>query len=106
MNESQDPATIPTRGDRGAQGCVASSQSRSTSAGAIRNRSPALASPRKSGIVYNPTLEVKTIDLEGNKYCDVQGNEVSGSVTLQPFESRILIAVGAPTPESEEQATE
>jgi hypothetical protein len=98
MNESQDPATIPTRGGRGAQGCVASSQSRSTSAGAIRNRSPALASPRKSGIVYNPTLEVKTIDLEGNKYGDVQGNKISGNVTLLPFESRILIAADFETP--------
>jgi parallel beta-helix repeat protein len=65
-----------------------------------------LAEPRTSRIVYNPTLDVAIVDLEGRKYCDVQGNEVSGSVTLQPFEPRILIAVGAPTPESQEQATE
>jgi hypothetical protein len=52
----------------------------------------ALASPRKSRIVYNLTLDVKTIDLEGNKYCDVQGNKISGNVTLPPFESKILIS--------------
>ncbi len=65
-----------------------------------------LAYLRNSRIVYNATLDVATVDLEGKKYCDVQGNEISGSVTLQPFESRILIAVGAPTPESEEPTTE
>ena len=58
----------------------------------------ALASPRKSGIVYNPTLDVKTIDLEGNKYGDVQGNKISGNVTLLPFESRILIAADFESP--------
>lgn len=58
----------------------------------------ALASPRKSGIVYNPTLEVKTIDLEGNKYCDVQGNKISGNVTWPPFESKILISADFETP--------
>jgi hypothetical protein len=51
-----------------------------------------LASPTKSRIVYNTTLEVQTIDLEGNTYCDVEGNPVSGAVVLQPFESKILIA--------------
>jgi parallel beta-helix repeat protein len=65
-----------------------------------------LAYPRRSRIVYNATLDVTTVDLEGQKYCDVLGNEVSGSVTLQPFESKILIALGDPTPESEEPTTE
>jgi parallel beta-helix repeat protein len=51
-----------------------------------------LAEPRESRIVYNPTLDVMTVDLEGKTYCDVQGNLVSGEVTLQPFESKILIA--------------
>ncbi len=51
-----------------------------------------LAYPRKSRIVYNATLDVATVDLEGQQYCDVQGNQVAGSVTLQPFESKILIA--------------
>ncbi len=65
-----------------------------------------LAYPRKSRIVYNATLDVAAVDLEGRKYCDVQGNEVSGSVTLQPFESKILIALAEPIPESEEPTTE
>jgi parallel beta-helix repeat protein len=57
-----------------------------------------LASPRKSRIVYNATLDVATVDLEGKEYCDVQGNEVAGKVTLQPFESKILIAADFETP--------
>jgi parallel beta-helix repeat protein len=57
-----------------------------------------LARPRTSRIVYNPTLDVMTVDLEGQKYCDVQGNQVSGPVTLQPFESKILIAAEFETP--------
>ncbi len=61
-----------------------------------------LAYPRKSRIVFNATLDVATVDLEGQKYCDVQGNQVSGSVTLQPFASKILIALGEPTPEPEQ----
>ncbi len=64
-----------------------------------------LASLRTSRIVYNPTLDVKTIDLGGDKYCDVQGQPISGAVTLQPFESKILISLGEPTAESEEQTT-
>jgi parallel beta-helix repeat protein len=48
--------------------------------------------PQKdSRIVYNPSLDVIDIDLESDKYCDVQGNKIYGTVTLQPFESRILI---------------
>ena len=46
---------------------------------------------RESRIVYNPSLEVIDVDLESDKYCDVQGNKVYGTVTLQPFESKILI---------------
>ena len=42
-------------------------------------------------IVYNPSLEVVSIDLESEKYCDVDGNKIYGSVSLQPFESKILI---------------
>jgi hypothetical protein len=48
--------------------------------------------PVKSRIVYNPSLDVISIDLGTDKYCDVQGNKVHGKVRLQPFESRILIA--------------
>jgi parallel beta-helix repeat protein len=57
-----------------------------------------LAEPRTSRIVYNPTLGVATVDLAGKEYCDVQGNRVSGKVTLQPFESKILIAADFETP--------
>jgi parallel beta-helix repeat protein len=65
-----------------------------------------LAEPRTSRIVYNPTLDMATVDLAGKEYCDVQGNKISGSVVLQPFESRILIALGEPAPEPEEQTTD
>ena len=65
-----------------------------------------LASPTKSRIIYNTTLSPTTVDLAGNKYCDVQGNPISGAVVLQPFESKILISLGEPAPEPEEQQTE
>jgi len=48
-------------------------------------------SPIKSRIIYNPSLDVINIDLESDKYCDVDGNKIYGSVSLQPFESKILI---------------
>jgi parallel beta-helix repeat protein len=48
-------------------------------------------SPRKSRIIYNTSLDVINIDLESEKYCDVHGNKIYGSVSLQPFESKILI---------------
>jgi parallel beta-helix repeat protein len=51
-----------------------------------------LASPVKSRIVYNASLDVNTVDLGPDLYCDVQGNGVRGKLVLQPFESRILIA--------------
>ena len=47
---------------------------------------------KKSRIIYNPSMDVVSIDLESEEYCDVQGNKIYGSVTLQPFESRILIS--------------
>jgi parallel beta-helix repeat protein len=46
---------------------------------------------KDSRIVYNPSLEVVSIDLGSEKYCDVDGNKIYGSVSLQPFESLILI---------------
>ncbi len=58
-----------------------------------------LAEPRRSRIIYNATLEVKTVDLGGEKYCDVDGRPVSGVVMLPPFESKILISLGDPTAE-------
>ncbi len=57
-----------------------------------------LAEPRASRIVYNATLDVATVDLEGKKYCDVHGNMVAGKVTLQPFGSKILIVADFETP--------
>ena len=46
---------------------------------------------KDSRIVYNASLDVISIDLESDKYCDVHGNKIYGSVSLQPFESKILI---------------
>ena len=46
---------------------------------------------RESRIIYNPSLDVIDVDLESDEYCDVQGNKIYGTVTLQPFESKILI---------------
>jgi parallel beta-helix repeat protein len=54
-----------------------------------------LASPTKSRIVYNASLDVNTVDLGPDRYCDMQGNGVPGRLTLQPFESKVLIAVVA-----------
>ncbi len=51
-----------------------------------------LANPVKSRIVYNASLDVNTVDLGPDLYCDVQGNGIRGKLTLQPFESKILIA--------------
>jgi len=39
---------------------------------------------------YNPTSSSRTISLSGN-YIDVKGNSYSGSVTLQPYSSIVLI---------------
>jgi parallel beta-helix repeat protein len=46
---------------------------------------------KSSRIIYNPSLEVMSVDLQSETYCDVEGNKIYGSVTLQPFESKILI---------------
>jgi parallel beta-helix repeat protein len=54
-----------------------------------------LASPVESRIVYNASLDVNTIDLGPDLYCDVQGNGIHGKLTLQPFESKILISAVA-----------
>jgi parallel beta-helix repeat protein len=51
-----------------------------------------LVSPVKSRIVYNASLDVNTVDLGPDLYCDVQGNGIRGKLVLQPFESKILIA--------------
>ena len=57
--------------------------------------SSALAS---SQIFYNDTKAPKTFTLSGD-YTDLNGNPVSGSLTLQPFTSEILLPAGSnPTP--------
>jgi len=60
----------------------------------------AIDSPRKSRIIYNTSLDVINIDLESDKYCDVDGNKIYGSVSLQPFESKILIPCDFEIPDS------
>ena len=47
---------------------------------------------KKSRIISNPSMDIVNIDLGSKKYCDVQGNKIFGSVTLEPFESKILIS--------------
>jgi parallel beta-helix repeat protein len=42
-------------------------------------------------LVYNDTKQAKTISLGAGVYTDVHGNQVTGSVTLQPFTSMILV---------------
>jgi parallel beta-helix repeat protein len=54
-----------------------------------------LRSPTQSRIVYNASLDVNTVDLGPDLYCDVQGHGIRGKLTLQPFESRILLAAVA-----------
>ncbi|MCK5851798.1 hypothetical protein KAH27_02105 [bacterium] len=44
----------------------------------------------ESRILYNPTLENKTFDLEGMEYFDIETNKVTGSVILAPFASKVL----------------
>ncbi|MGB2862493.1 MAG: right-handed parallel beta-helix repeat-containing protein [Sedimentisphaerales bacterium] len=58
-----------------------------------------VATEKTSRIIYNTSLEAITVDLEPDKYCDVQGNKIYGSVTLQPFESKILISSDFETPD-------
>ena len=47
---------------------------------------------KESCILYNPSMEIVSLELGTEKYCDVDGNKIYGSVTLQPFESIILIS--------------
>jgi len=54
---------------------------------------------KESRIIYNTSLDVINIDLESDKYCDVHGNKIYGSVSLQPFESKILISSDFESPD-------
>ncbi|MCY1723243.1 right-handed parallel beta-helix repeat-containing protein [Prolixibacteraceae bacterium Z1-6] len=42
-------------------------------------------------LFYNDTKQIKTISLGSVIYRDLDGNTVSGSITLEPFKSKILI---------------
>lgn len=50
-----------------------------------------LQNPPLSKIVYNASLDPNPVDLGLDKYCDVEGNKIYGSVTLEPFASKVLI---------------
>ncbi len=51
--------------------------------------------PPLSRLFYNDTQSPQTVDLGGRQYLDLDQNEVLGSVTLQPFESLVLVDNGA-----------
>ncbi len=50
-----------------------------------------LKNPQLSEIIYNASLDPITVDLGPGRYCDVRGNKIYGSVTLEPFASKVLI---------------
>ena len=58
----------------------------------------AIDSQKRSRIIYNASLDVVSMDLGSEKYCDVQGNKIYGKISLQPFESMILIPSDFETP--------
>ncbi len=57
----------------------------------------ALASGETEKIFYNNTKQTKTINLGTSGYRDIYGTSVSGSITLEPFTSRILIKTDSKT---------
>lgn len=48
----------------------------------------------RNKLFFNPTNSVQVIPLEGNSYKDPDGTPVTGSITLQPFTSRVLVNDG------------
>ncbi|MFW6153842.1 MAG: right-handed parallel beta-helix repeat-containing protein [Planctomycetota bacterium] len=53
---------------------------------------PTLDSPRGTPAVFvNDTEAVKTVDLGDGQYMDLDGNTVTGTLTLDPFRSRVLL---------------
>ncbi len=55
----------------------------------------------QSGLFINTTDQPKTFDLQGTTYFDLEGNEVTGSLTLQAFSSQMLTTTaGTPLPQS------
>jgi parallel beta-helix repeat protein len=53
---------------------------------------------QKSVLFTNPTANAKTISLDGKTYLDLDGNTVTGSITLAAFTSQILILSGEAPP--------
>ncbi|MCK5522701.1 MAG: right-handed parallel beta-helix repeat-containing protein [Thiomargarita sp.] len=55
--------------------------------------------PKKQSVLFtNTSAEPKTISLQGVTYLDLDGNTVTGSLTLEPFTSQILIYASGDTP--------
>jgi parallel beta-helix repeat protein len=53
---------------------------------------------QQSPLFMNPTAQPKTMSLGGTTYYDLDGNEVTGSITLDPFSSQILVTSEPPPP--------
>ena len=56
--------------------------------------STSLPAGYKEKLFYNDALTTRTINLDSIIYEDLQGNQVTGSLTLEPFTSRLLIDTG------------
>jgi parallel beta-helix repeat protein len=50
-----------------------------------------LAPEEKEQLIYNDSKEVKTFQLGSKVYRDVHGKKITGSITLQPFTSVIIV---------------
>jgi len=56
---------------------------------------------QQSKLFMNTTENPRTIDLKGTTYLDLNGDTVTGSLTLQPFSSQILIYSSGKLPEQD-----
>ena len=65
-----------------------------------------LADGEKEELFYNDTKQTKTISLGSSVYRNLDGKEVSGSISLEPFTSQILIKTSKETTEKVNQAPE
>ncbi len=63
-----------------------------------------LKSGEKEQLFYNDTKSDKTINLGSKVYLDIEGNKVTGSFTLKPFTSRILIGTNSETSVNENKS--
>ena len=50
-----------------------------------------LNSCTKSKILYNETSETKTFELKDNEYYTLDGQNVSGSISIEPYKSKIVL---------------